>query len=166
MTVFPQAKHDVLGLDGLLTAEEREVRDRVRAFAVSRGACCTVRAWGSQAGVRWLQRVAGSSMQRVRAWWACWLAGGRAGRRAAVCALPGCTPSVRNGHSPPTHYCCAPLKHSVSDISLPCPLQEKEIAPVIYPFWERAEFPFELVPGFQAREGLQGGTRQGRTRFA
>ncbi|PSC71354.1 Acyl-coenzyme A oxidase peroxisomal [Micractinium conductrix] len=70
MTVFPQAKHDVLGLDGLLTAEEREVRDRVRAFA------------------------------------------------------------------------------------------EKEIAPVIYPFWERAEFPFELVPGFQ-RLGIGGGTVKG-----
>ena len=31
--------------------------------------------------------------------------------------------------------------------------QEGEVAPVIVPYWERAEFPFELVPGFQASRG-------------
>lgn len=30
------------------------------------------------------------------------------------------------------------------------------MAPVIVPYWERAEFPFELVPGFQARAGRRG----------
>jgi hypothetical protein len=35
MRAFPPAKHDALGLEELLTQEEREVRDRVRAFAVS-----------------------------------------------------------------------------------------------------------------------------------
>lgn len=34
MKVFPPAKHDALFLDELLTPEEREVRDRVRRFAV------------------------------------------------------------------------------------------------------------------------------------
>lgn len=34
--VFPPARHDALELEGLLTQEERDVRDRVRAFAVSR----------------------------------------------------------------------------------------------------------------------------------
>ena len=41
MTVFPPAKHDALYWDDLLTPEEREVRDRVRRFAVSAG-CATV----------------------------------------------------------------------------------------------------------------------------
>lgn len=35
MTAFPPAKHDALGLDSLLSPQEREVRDRVRQFAVS-----------------------------------------------------------------------------------------------------------------------------------
>jgi hypothetical protein len=34
MRVFPPAKHDALELEELLSAEEREVRDRVRKFAV------------------------------------------------------------------------------------------------------------------------------------
>ena len=34
MSVFPPARHDALGLDGLLSPAEREVRDRVRQFAV------------------------------------------------------------------------------------------------------------------------------------
>lgn len=35
MRAFPPAKHDALGLEELLTPAEREVRDRVRRFAVS-----------------------------------------------------------------------------------------------------------------------------------
>lgn len=70
MTVFPPAKHDALGLEELLTPEEREVRDRVRRFA------------------------------------------------------------------------------------------EAEIAPVIADYWERAEFPFPLVPGFQ-KLGIGGGNLKG-----
>lgn len=70
MSVFPPAKHDALGLEGLLTPEEREVRDRVRQFA------------------------------------------------------------------------------------------ERDIAPVIAGYWERAEFPFELVPGFQ-KLGIGGGSLKG-----
>ncbi|PRW59738.1 Acyl-coenzyme A oxidase peroxisomal [Chlorella sorokiniana] len=70
MTVFPPAKHDALGLEELLTPEEREIRDRVRRFA------------------------------------------------------------------------------------------ETEIAPVIADYWERAEFPFPLVPGFQ-KLGIGGGNLKG-----
>ncbi|KAI7841971.1 hypothetical protein COHA_004498 [Chlorella ohadii] len=70
MTVFPPAKHDALGLEELLTPEEREVRDRVRRFA------------------------------------------------------------------------------------------ETEIAPIIADYWERAEFPFPLVPGFQ-KLGIGGGNLKG-----
>lgn len=36
-------------------------------------------------------------------------------------------------------------------LNLPSFFQEREIAPVIADYWERAEFPFPLVPGFQAR---------------
>ena len=36
MRAFPPAKHDVLGLEELLTPEEREVRQRVRRFAEDR----------------------------------------------------------------------------------------------------------------------------------
>lgn len=32
-------------------------------------------------------------------------------------------------------------------------VQEREIAPVIAGYWEKAEFPFPLVPGFQASAG-------------
>lgn len=70
MTSFPPAKHDALGLDGLLGPQEREVRDRVRQFA------------------------------------------------------------------------------------------ERDIAPVIADYWERAEFPFPLVPGFQ-KLGIGGGSLKG-----
>ncbi|KAI3435869.1 hypothetical protein D9Q98_001927 [Chlorella vulgaris] len=70
MRVFPPAKHDALELEELLSAEEREVRDRVRKFA------------------------------------------------------------------------------------------EGEIAPIIADYWERAEFPFELIPGFQ-KLGIGGGHLQG-----
>lgn len=42
MADFPASAHDALALDGLLTPEERAVRDRARAFMVRRGACCAV----------------------------------------------------------------------------------------------------------------------------
>lgn len=31
---------------------------------------------------------------------------------------------------------------------------ESEIAPVICEYWEKAAFPFELVPGFQVQRGM------------
>jgi hypothetical protein len=34
MSEFPAAAHDLLGMDGLLTAEERHTRDAVRHFMV------------------------------------------------------------------------------------------------------------------------------------
>lgn len=37
---FPAAVHDALALDSLLTAEEKAIRRRVRAFAVKRQASC------------------------------------------------------------------------------------------------------------------------------
>jgi hypothetical protein len=37
MTVFPPARWDALFLEELLTPQEREVRDRVRRFAVGGG---------------------------------------------------------------------------------------------------------------------------------
>lgn len=37
MSAFPPAKHDALGLEELLTPAEKEVRDRVRRFAVCYG---------------------------------------------------------------------------------------------------------------------------------
>jgi hypothetical protein len=37
---------------------------------------------------------------------------------------------------------------------------EKEVAPVIVPYWEKAEFPFALVPSF-GKLRLAGGTIQG-----
>jgi acyl-CoA oxidase len=70
MTVFPPAKHDALGLSELLTAEERAVQQRCRAFA------------------------------------------------------------------------------------------EKEVAPIIADYWERAEFPFKLVPAFE-NLGIGGGNLTG-----
>lgn len=70
MADFPAAAYDALGLDALLTPEERAVRDKVRAFA------------------------------------------------------------------------------------------EREVAPVIVDFWERAEFPFEIVPKLAAL-GLGGATMHG-----
>ena len=43
---------------------------------------------------------------------------------------------------------------------LPRPRQEKEVAPVIAGFWERAEFPHHLIPRL-AMLGLGGGTLKG-----
>lgn len=40
------------------------------------------------------------------------------------------------------------------------PPQEAKIAPIIADYWERAEFPFTLVPGFQ-KLGIGGGHLQG-----
>lgn len=53
MTAFPPAKHDALGLDGLLGPEERAVRDRVRQFAVRGGGEGGLGGWlaGGLAGV-------------------------------------------------------------------------------------------------------------------
>ena len=46
MSAFPPAKHDALGLEELLTPAEKEVRDRVRRFAVGYG-------MGRMGGVGW-----------------------------------------------------------------------------------------------------------------
>ena len=46
---------------------------------------------------------------------------------------------------PPTPHLARPTAR----LLLPAFPQETEIAPVIAPYWERAEFPYELVPGFQ-----------------
>jgi hypothetical protein len=88
MSDFPAAAHDLLGLDGLLTAEERYTRDAVRRFMVC------VR---TQNGVS--QRE--SNMQ---SWGAC-MAQTMASR-----------------------------------------MQETEVAPIIADHWERASFPFEIIP--------------------
>lgn len=109
MTAFPPAKHDALGLDGLLGPQEREVRDRVRQFAVS----CLAR-----------------------------LHGALASRPNAGCCCCCCTSAVRC--TGPCHITSMPSRRG------PLP-QEREIAPVIAGYWERAEFPFPLVPGFQVR---------------
>ena len=39
-------------------------------------------------------------------------------------------------------------------------VQEKEVAPVIAEYWEKAEFPHSLVPSF-AKLGLAGGSIKG-----
>ncbi len=39
-------------------------------------------------------------------------------------------------------------------------MQEADVAPVIADYWERAEFPYPLVPGFAAL-GLAGGPIKG-----
>ncbi len=39
-------------------------------------------------------------------------------------------------------------------------VQEREVAPIIVPYWERAEFPFELLPKLQAL-GIGGGHMKG-----
>ena len=56
MAAFPPAVHDALGLDGLLTPEERALRDRVRAFAVSAPAAAPAararRGVGGEGGAR------------------------------------------------------------------------------------------------------------------
>lgn len=53
------------------------------------------------------------------------------------------------------HCCTASLFAQLLQPPSPCSLaslpQETEIAPVIADYWERAEFPFPLVPGFQVR---------------
>lgn len=45
MSAFPACAHDALGLDGLLTPEERAVRDRVRAFMENEVAPVVVDYW-------------------------------------------------------------------------------------------------------------------------
>lgn len=45
MKIFPPAKHDLLGLDSLLTPEERMVRDKVRSYAETTVAPAIVPYW-------------------------------------------------------------------------------------------------------------------------
>ena len=109
-----------LSLQDLLTPEEREVRDRVRRFAVGTPPACT-----------------------------------RAGR-AAVAGSRLCRRTLARATAPPPlglHPLALTLApaHPCPPLALP---QEQEIAPVIAGYWEKAEFPFPLVPGFQARPAV------------
>lgn len=108
----------------LLTPEELAIRDRVRRFAVS------------------------SAQHRAEAGpWVCSgspLHASRLGLKSACPRLSAC------------RCCTASLFAQLLQPPSPCSLaslpQETEIAPVIADYWERAEFPFPLVPGFQVRQ--------------
>lgn len=54
---------------------------------------------------------------------------------------------------------CVPSVYLCSCTGCPC-MQESEVAPVIAGYWEKAEFPFKLVPSF-AKLGLAGGSIRG-----
>lgn len=46
MSVFPEASHDVLDLDSLLSAKAKQIRDKTRAFMVSLLLLCLVKLFG------------------------------------------------------------------------------------------------------------------------
>jgi hypothetical protein len=129
--LFPAATHDALDLAGMLTPRELAVRDRAREFMVRR----------LPAASHLLASPSPSLLAGAAA------AAARGGERASL-APP---PQLRKRRKQP------PAPRPPKPANPPPPpnpphhhQQVKEVAPIIAPYWEKAAFPFELLPKLRA----------------
>lgn len=143
MRVFPPPVHDALNLDSLLTPDERLVRDKVRNFMVSTA--------GRASGVL----VRPTSAQRATARASAAQQGPTTACNPMPTIRPSCISRPKTRTPPPLPPPCS--SHPLDPP--PC-MQVTRVAPVIADYWERAEFPFPLVPDF-AKLNLAGGNIRG-----